>query len=123
MKDRREYLRQYSHSHLEQRREYLKRHREYFREYIRQYKERIKMEVLSHYSNGKPLCNVCNESRIDCLSIDHINGNGSQHRKALHLKGGLNFYGWIRKQNYPSDYQVLCMNCQYIKRAKNNEYG
>jgi len=89
----------------------------------RQYRQEKKIEVLTHYGNGKCACVQCGESRLACLSIDHINGNGAQARRENHAKVGSNFYKWLRHKGYPDGYQTLCMNCQYVKRYINNELG
>lgn len=74
--------------------------------------QREKMEVLSHYSNGKPICKCCGESIFEFLCIDHINGGGKEHRKQV---GNGHFYRWLRKNNYPKGLQVLCHNCNMAK--------
>ena len=74
-----------------------------------------KRDVLSHYSKGELKCAICGEIRIDCLSLDHINNDGQEHRKSI---GRVNFYRFIRQQGYPKGYQVLCMNCQWVKKAE-----
>jgi hypothetical protein len=61
-----------------------------------------------------------NCSDIRCLTIDHINGGGRQERKKL-KKVGVTFYHWLQKQGYPEGYQVLCMNCQFIKLKMESE--
>ncbi len=89
------------------------------REYSIKYHHRQKIEILSYYSNEDiPYCAVCGDNRLACLSIDHIQGGGNRHRKSI--KG--NFYSWLKKQGYPEGYQVLCMNCQYIKRVEEGEH-
>ena len=35
------------------------------------------------------------------------------------IKG--NLYNWLIKNNFPSGFQTLCMNCQFIKREENRE--
>lgn len=82
---------------------------------------KFKIEVLSHYSGNPPKCANCGESEIIVLSIDHINGDGSAHRKELRFKLGSTLYRWLKKNNYPAGFQVLCMNCQYRKRWKYHE--
>jgi hypothetical protein len=37
------------------------------------------------------------------------------------MSGGLEFYRWLIKNNYPEGYQTLCMNDQFIKKAENKE--
>lgn len=44
--------------------------------------------------------------------IDHINGNGSKHRKKLN---NTDMYRWLIKNKYPEGFQVLCMNCNFAK--------
>jgi hypothetical protein len=56
------------------------------------------------------------------LSIDHINGNGSEHRKNNKKIRGNHIYEWLKKNKFPIGYQTLCMNCQLIKRHGNKEY-
>jgi hypothetical protein len=34
-----------------------------------------------------------------------------------HRPGGCRFYLWLKTNKYPSGYQVLCMNCQFVKKA------
>lgn len=87
------------------------------------YKElaaRRKYLVLKHYGNGKVACVKCGFSNIDALSIDHIEGGGTAHKKHLGSLGNT-FYIWLIRNNYPKGFQTLCMNCQWLKRAKNNE--
>jgi len=93
------------------------------RAHERQRRLKAKIDALTHYGNGKCACVQCGESRLACLSIDHINGNGAQARRENHAKVGSNFYKWLRHKGYPDGYQTLCMNCQYVKRYINNELG
>lgn len=69
---------------------------------------RLKVRDAAFAAYGGYRCVCCGESEKLFLSIDHINGGGHQHRKSL--KNG-HFYEWLQKQNYPTGYQVLCMNC------------
>lgn len=89
------------------------------------YRQKIKNEVFSYYSKKIPCCAKCGISDIRVLSLDHIDGGGCKMRKSLdnHGGGGFNFYIWLRKNNYPKNInlQVLCMNCQFIKRFEQHE--
>ena len=76
-----------------------------------------KFKIIHHYSKGTMICARCGFSDIRALSIDHIDGGGTQHRKLI---GDL--YGWLNKNNYPEGFRVLCMNCQLIKSYENNEH-
>ena len=65
---------------------------------------------------GGYICKCCGEDEPMFLSIDHIDNNGAQERKAgLYSGSGYSFYRWLRKTGFPPGYQVLCMNCQVGK--------
>ncbi len=83
----------------------------------------LKKMVLSHYGNNKDSCVICGENRLDCLSIDHINDDGAKHKREIGYASGSNLYRWLQNNKYPEGFQVLCMNCQFIKRVENNEMG
>ncbi len=72
---------------------------------------RYKHQAIIRYSPKKE-CMKCGFGDIRALEMDHIGGGGSKH---LHRIGG-NIYDWIRRNNYPSGFQVLCANCNWIKR-------
>ena len=71
---------------------------------------KLRLEVLSHYSNGLLQCACCGESHTDFLAVDHINGNGKKHRRDIR-RSGTSFFRWLRQNNYPEGYRVLCHNC------------
>jgi hypothetical protein len=77
----------------------------------------LKREILFHYSRGSMRCACCGFMDLRALSIDHMNSNGADHRREIN--GDL--YTWLKRNNYPCGYQVLCMNCQWVKRAVYNE--
>ena len=93
------------------------------RKYAVEYGRKFKIECLTHYGNGKLACIRCGYDDIRALSIDHIDGNGAEHRRDLAQRGktGKTLYKWLKDKGYPKGYQTLCMNCQYIKRAETNE--
>jgi len=76
---------------------------------------KVKEEVLRHYGGGVPKCSCCKIVGSVFLNVDHIDGGGTQHVKNLGLKGGTDFYRWLRKSGYPGGYQVLCFNCNFAK--------
>jgi len=82
--------------------------------YSKKHRKKLKNEILKHYGNGICACVICGENRLDCLSIDHINGSGAKHRREIGILGSP-FYPWLKRNNFPSGYQTLCMNCQWIK--------
>ncbi len=80
----------------------------------KQYQHRLKIEVIKHYGN---ICSCCGEDCIAFLQIDHINGGGNKHRLAVvgSKQGGYSFYLWLRRNNFPKGFQVLCANCNMAK--------
>lgn len=75
----------------------------------------LRTEVLHHYSGGKMCCNCCGIDYVEFLAIDHINNNGAQAKREGEPKGGVGFYTFLRKNNYPEGFQVLCHNCNMAK--------
>lgn len=72
-------------------------------------------ELLEYYSNGFLRCACCYDEKYNELQLDHINGDGKQHRKEL---GGNSFnvlYSWVVKNNYPPIFQLLCSYCNRAK--------
>lgn len=73
-----------------------------------------RIAAIDHYGGS---CAYCGETVFIFLSIDHINNNGCQHRKNM-CKGSnnsINIGAWLRRNNYPTGFQVLCMNCNHAK--------
>lgn len=80
---------------------------------MRVYRKKVKLKVLTHYSKGKLVCNHknCKINDIDMLSLDHLNDDGSTHRKKIVSNGtGIFIYEWAIRNNYPKIFQVLCYN-------------
>jgi len=98
--------REYRHTHLNQ-----------CHLYSHTYYQRLRYRVLLHYSINpkKPVCACkgCKENHFPFLTLDHINGNGKEHRQKL---GSQSVYNWAEKHNYPAGLQVLCFNCNMSKR-------
>jgi hypothetical protein len=69
---------------------------------------KLRDEAVAGYG-GKCVC--CGEMQPVFLSIDHVLGNGRQHRKSL--PAGRPFYRWLIKNNFPPEFQLLCMNCNF----------
>lgn len=65
-------------------------------------------------------CVRCGFSDPRALQIDHIEGKGHQQRKAITK----NFYRVVVEEILSGEnkYQILCANCNWIKRSENNEY-
>jgi len=76
----------------------------------KEYMRNVRFLVLQKYSAEIPFCSCCNETIIEFLGIDHIEGKGNLHRKEL-IKNGFTIYLWLRKNHYPNGFRVLCHNC------------
>ena len=58
---------------------------------------------------------ACGYSDMRALQIDHVNGEGSKERRRLN---GIPFLNKVLKQIDAGLYQVLCANCNWIKRSE-----
>jgi hypothetical protein len=116
----------YYHRHPQKVMQAIKRTRakraDYYREQKRRnqikMRERVRLLVFNYYSKGTFKCECCGENELDFLTLDHINGHGGKQRIALFGRrdfGGTNFYLWLKRNGFPSGYQVLCMNCNLSK--------
>jgi len=79
---------------------------------------RLRHQVFSRYCGGTPHCQCpgCGVTYIEFLQLDHKNGDGAAHRKANGLgTGAARLWRWVRDNDYPDDYQVLCRNCNGAK--------
>lgn len=81
---------------------------------MKDYYENKRTLVFIHYGS---VCNCCGESDPRFLTVDHIDNDGHSERwlSGTRITGG-QLYQKIVKANYPSKYQLLCMNCNWGKR-------
>lgn len=105
---------------LKQGKEWRKKHRDTKAIRMKKSNYDLKIKVLSHYSNGYMCCAFCGYSNPVALSIDHVEGDGAKHRRELRA-AHTHLYQWLVNSNFPKGFQVLCMNCQYVKRHFRNE--
>lgn len=94
----------------QQKREWYKKHGDRENKRKKDEWKRLKLEVLTHYSNGTPKCVCCGENHIEFLTMNHISGGGNKHMKEI---GASNFYRWLKKNNFPEGFNVMCMNCNF----------
>jgi hypothetical protein len=66
--------------------------------------------------SGRATCACCGEREIALLTIDHIDGNGTQRRKELGDRG-ISIHQWIRANpdEARARLQPLCHSCHYGK--------
>ena len=80
----------------------------------------IKLAALDYY--GGRVCKCCGETELTMLTIDHIHENGAEHRRSIgwaRNRSSGDFARWLRDNDYPEGYQVLCYNCNISKHRNN----
>ena len=89
------------------------------RKRLRLKRKELREKIIFHYAGNPPKC-ACegcyyhiNDCPIDFLTIDHVHGGGGKDKKIFNAQ--ISLYSWIIKNNFPSDFQVLCMNCNFAK--------
>ena len=97
---------------LIQHREYNEKNKEKISERHNKKNKELRLEILKYYGGNPPKCNCCGENEIKFLTIDHLDNDGNKHRKLLKTK---NIIRWIRNNNYPPKFQILCFNCNCAK--------
>lgn len=103
-----EYNKKYSKEHYKKRVRIKTPHN---KEKERIYKLTLRLNALNYYSNNELKCNCCLENELRFLAIDHIYNNGNEHRRNMKS----NIYVWLKQNNYPEGFQVLCHNCNMGK--------
>ena len=78
--------------------------------YGKKYRSELKNKIISQYGG---MCKCCGEKQILFLTIDHVNGRKTNNHG--HDMAGCKLYNWLIKNNFPKDFQVLCMNCNWAK--------
>lgn len=71
------------------------------------------------------ICIRCGFNDRRALQIDHIEGGGNMERKYLTSRGS-NYLKFVLEditENKDKNYQILCANCNWIKRSENKEIG
>lgn len=71
----------------------------------------LKRSAFERYGNR---CACCGETESAFLTIDHVNNDGAKHRKEIGTTS-LDLYRWLRNNNYPDGFQLLCANCHLAK--------
>lgn len=73
----------------------------------RDYTRRLHAEMVAAYG-GK--CRCCGETIPEFLTLDHVNGDGKEHR----LRVSKQVYADLKRRGWPKKgYRLLCMNCNW----------
>jgi len=85
----------------------------------RAFRAALRLEILSHYSNGSLICSCCGFGDVRALDLDHIKNEGGDHRKKIGRRGATyDIYAELKGNGFPDGYQVLCRNCNWIKELE-----
>jgi hypothetical protein len=70
---------------------------------------RLKKEVIAGYGG---CCACCGEKQWQFLSVDHKKNDGAKRRRERgRAETSSTLYRRLIKEKFPSDYQILCFNC------------
>lgn len=75
----------------------------------------IRSTIFAYYGEE---CTCCRSTQS--LTIDHVNGDGAEHRKNLpggESRSGLFLYRWLIDNDMPSGFQTLCNRCNSSKKT------
>lgn len=75
------------------------------------YRDRLRSAAYDAY--GGASCRCCGDDHLEFLTLDHINGGGGKHREQVGT--GDKIHRWLRDNNYPPGFRVLCFNCNYAE--------
>lgn len=98
----------------------------YYKAYRERNLDRVRLNQVQHNQNIRAQavellgnrCVQCGFSDARALQIDHIEGGGSAERRKIGTSGIVR-----RVINGEPGYQLLCANCNFIKRCEKEEYG
>jgi len=72
-------------------------------------RNKLRIEILKKYSKKDiPECQCCGETILEFLTLDHINGGGTEERKKY---PATMLFRKLRRENFPNGYRTLCYNC------------
>lgn len=77
---------------------------------------RLDLKKLVFESYGGAFCNCCGETHDAFLALDHIHENSKEFAEVNNApRRGYGLYGWLKRNGFPSGFQVLCYNCNNAK--------
>ena len=110
--------------------DYAERHRQYQRTHVEKKTGRpvtprgpndgkgstpaMRVRVLEQYGS---VCCGCGFTDVRALQLDHKLGGGTEEKSRLGYRGVLK-----RALEIPEEYQILCANCNWIKRVEKREH-
>lgn len=77
--------------------------------------QRLRRQVIELLGGSCIRCGFADER---ALHVDHVNGGGHRERKSMSTFA---YYKKLLADIDSGQYQILCANCNFIKRAENGE--
>lgn len=78
----------------------------------------LRKTIIDHYGLYCHCQCGCTEDIYDFLTIEHLSGGGTKHQKE---RGEFGVYKDIINNNFPSNFTILCYNCNCAKAHKANK--
>ena len=75
----------------------------------------LRMRALTTYAAHELKCACCGETRVEFLTLDHVNNDGNAHRQQCGSTYGT--YWHLKRNSFPPIMQVLCFNCNMARAA------
>lgn len=94
--------------HLESSRRYSREHAAEISEKRRAQRRALKQTVIDAYGGA---CACCGETALEFLTIDHVNGDGADHRRLLGSAQSRRLYEELVAEAFPAGFRALCFNC------------
>jgi len=91
-------------------RAYRAAHPDEARSWTRKYRQSVRNAVFGHYGWS---CVCCGSAARP--TIDHINGDGREHRAELGNDDSWTLYVWLIRNGFPEGFQTLCSPCNRSK--------
>ncbi len=79
-----------------------------------------RVALLKQVGYGVLACKRCGFDDYRALQVDHVNGGGQAEVRNTKFRNPERYAKHIAKN--PKNYQLLCANCNWIKRDENQEY-
>lgn len=93
-----------------------RRRYKYIRKWHKDYNNLHRLKLIK-FLGGK--CIKCNFSDYRALQVDHINGGGVKELREFGSRHPRKYLAIIKEN--PDKYQLLCANCNWIKKYEKNE--
>lgn len=92
--------------------EYRRKQASSLAEWGRRNHRKLRAAVFDHYGWA---CACCGSTERP--SIDHVNGDGVEHRRSVGINTGTKTYHWLIANGFPEGFQTLCGPCNASKRS------